>query len=241
LNPLAGNTGYFKKHSEHFIKSIQEINLQNGDYLVSFDVVSLFTNVPMEEILQVIRNRLSMDHSFPERSSLQVEDVMELLDICLTTTYFQFEDKFYQKKESMAVGNSLSPVIFMEHSEEIALDTADYKPSKWLRYVDDTFVVWPHGPAKLQEFLHHLNSVRATIKFTMEVEANNTLQFLDDLVMKRGPELTTKVHRKPTHTGRYLHFKCNHPHHVKRKVFHSLVNRTKLICQYQIFTTKLKT
>jgi hypothetical protein len=65
----------------------------------------------------------------------------------------------------MAMGNSLSVVvsnIFAEHIEEIALDTANYKPAKWLRYVDDTFVVWPHGPARLQQFLHHLNSLTPT-------------------------------------------------------------------------------
>jgi hypothetical protein len=127
----------------------------------------------------------------------------------------------------MAMGNSLSPVvsnIFMEHFEEIALYTADYKPAKWLRYVDDTFMVWQHGPARLQQFLHHLNNVRPTIKFTMEVEANDTLPFLDVLVMKRDPKLTTKVYWKPTHTGCYLHFKFNHPHHTKRGVIDSLVN-----------------
>jgi hypothetical protein len=85
----------------------------------------------------------------------------------------------------------------MEHFEEIALDTADYKPNKWLRYIDNTCVVWPHGPVRLQQFHHHLNSIRPTTKFTMEVEANDTLSFLDILVMKWGPKLTTKVYRKP--------------------------------------------
>jgi hypothetical protein len=84
----------------------------------------------------------------------------------------------------------------MEHVEEIALDTADHKPAKWFRYVSDTFMVWPHGPARLQQFLPHLSSIRPTIKFTMEVEANGTLLFLDVLVMKRGPKLTTKVYQK---------------------------------------------
>jgi hypothetical protein len=65
----------------------------------------------------------------------------------------------------------------------------------------------------------------------MEVEA--TLPFLDVLVTKRGPKLTTKVYRKPTHTGRYLHFKSNHPRHVQRGVVHSLANRGKVICQNQ--------
>jgi hypothetical protein len=110
--------------------------------------------------------------------------------------YFQFVDKFSQQKEGMAVGNSPSPVvsdIFMEHIEEVALDTADHKPTKWLRYVDDTSVVWPCGLARLQQFLHHPNNIRSTIKFTMEVEANDTLPFLDGLVMKRGPKLAMKV------------------------------------------------
>jgi hypothetical protein len=34
--------------------------------------------------------------------------MMEQLDICLTTMYFQFEDKFYQQKGGMAIGNSIS-------------------------------------------------------------------------------------------------------------------------------------
>jgi hypothetical protein len=105
--------------------------------------------------------------------------------------------------------------IFMEHSEETAVDTADHKPAKWLIYVNNTFVVWPHGPAGLQQFIHYLNSVRPTTKFTMEVEATNTLPFLDVLVMNRGPKLATKVYQKSTHTGRHLHLKPNHPHHIE--------------------------
>jgi hypothetical protein len=72
------------------------------------------------------------------------------------------------------MANSLSPVvsnIFIEHFEETTLDTADHKPAKWLRYVNYTFVVWPHGPARLQQFVHHLDSVRSAIKFTVEVES----------------------------------------------------------------------
>jgi hypothetical protein len=106
---------------------------------------------------------------------------MELLDICLKPTYFQFEDRFYQQKEGMTMGNSLSPVvsnIFMEHFEEVALDTAEYKAAKWLMYVDDIFVVWPHGSARLQQLFDHINSVRPTIKFTMEVGSTGSLLIL---------------------------------------------------------------
>jgi hypothetical protein len=67
----------------------------------------------------------------------------------------------------------------------------------------------------------------------MEVDAKNTLPFLDVLVMTRGQKLTTEVYRKPVHTGRYLHFKSNHTHHVKREVVHSLISRATVICQEQ--------
>jgi hypothetical protein len=53
------------------------------------------------------------------------------------------------------MGNSPSPVvsnIFMEHSAKIALDSADHKSAKWLRYVDDTFVVCLHVLERLQDF-----------------------------------------------------------------------------------------
>jgi hypothetical protein len=68
------------------------------------------------------------------------------------------------------MGNSQSPVvsnIFMKDSEETTLDTADHKPAKWFRYVDDTFVVCLHVLARLQKFLHRPNSLGPTMKFRM--------------------------------------------------------------------------
>jgi hypothetical protein len=74
---------------------------------------------------------------------------MELLGLCLRTTYFRVDDKFYQQKDGMAMGSALSPIIsniFMEHFEKLALDSVQYKPLLCLWYGDDIFVVWPHGP-----------------------------------------------------------------------------------------------
>jgi hypothetical protein len=113
---------------------------------------------------------------------------MELLDIYLTSTYFQFDDKFCQQKDIMTVGSSPSPVvsdIFMIHCEETALDSADHKPTKSLRYIHDTIVVWSCEPARSQQFCHKLSSLRPAIRYTIEVEAIDTLSFLDILVMKR--------------------------------------------------------
>jgi hypothetical protein len=111
--------------------------------LVSFDVVNLLANAPIDEDLQVIRNKFHIDDTLADRSLLHIETIMELLEDCLRTTYFQVDVKFFQQKDGMAMGSSLSPIVsnIMEHFEKLALDSAQHKPSLWLRYVDDTFVV----------------------------------------------------------------------------------------------------
>jgi hypothetical protein len=65
--------------------------------------------------------------------------------------------------------------------------------------VDDTFVVWPHGLDTLIEFFSHINSLRTSTQFTMEIESSNMINFLEVLVTKKELALKTKVHRnQPT-------------------------------------------
>jgi hypothetical protein len=116
----------------------------------------------------------------------------------------------------------------MEHFEKLALDSAQHKPSLCLRYVDDTFVIWPHGADELQNFPTHLNNLRSSIQFTMEIESEGAIPFLDVLVTRKGTALTTKVYKKPTHTGRYLNFNSKHP---QRGIIRSLHYRASTMCQ----------
>jgi hypothetical protein len=54
---LAGKSDSFVKNSGHFVQLLKTVNLNSRDTLVSFDVVSLFTNVPVDEVLQVIEKK----------------------------------------------------------------------------------------------------------------------------------------------------------------------------------------
>jgi hypothetical protein len=74
----------------------------------------------------------------------------------LTSTYFCFDGQYYEQTDGIAMGSPLSPVIadfFMEEFERRAIKRATHKPGYWYRYVDDTFVIWPHGQDKLAGFL----------------------------------------------------------------------------------------
>ena len=77
-------------------------------------------------------------------------------------------------------------------------------------YVDDTFVLWPHGEDLLQAFHEHLNSQHPAIQFTMEMESEKKLPFLDVLVERSEEGISTSVYRKKTHTDRYIHFTSHH-------------------------------
>jgi hypothetical protein len=75
--------------------------------------------------------------------------------------------------DGVAMVSPLSPVIsnfFMDGFEERTLKQATHNPLCWFHYVDDTFVIWPHGPEKLEGFLDHLYGIHRIIQFTMETE-----------------------------------------------------------------------
>jgi hypothetical protein len=134
-SPLADRTDSFVKNSGHFIEFLKSVNLRGKEILVSFDVVRLFTNVPVDEALQDIRSRLDNENTLAEPSVLKVEAVKELLDVCLRTTLFQDDVGFCQQKNGIAMGSSHSPIvskISMEHFEQVAVDSAQDKPSLWL-------------------------------------------------------------------------------------------------------------
>ena len=99
--------------------------------------------------------------------------------------------------------------------EDQALSSAQNRPRMWKRYVDDTFCIMEKRHVKA--FLVHLNSLRPSIQFTMEMEENNSLSFLDTLVKRGdGGMIDFGVYRKPTHMDRYLQYSSHHPCHVKR-------------------------
>ena len=85
LNPLVGNTDFYIKNSSHFLEELSQINLNPNDTLVSFDVVSLFTNVPVDKTPNIVRYELENDINLGERTTLSINTILELLTFCVIT------------------------------------------------------------------------------------------------------------------------------------------------------------
>ena len=127
------------------------------------------------------------------------------------------------------MGSPVSAVVanlYMQFFEEMAISSAPIKPKLWKRYVDDVFCIIKRGGEN--SLLSHLNSLRPSIKFTVEREEDGSLAFLDcNLHRADENKISVSVYRKPTHTDKYLHYESHHPMHVKRGVVKSLYDRAR--------------
>ena len=235
ISPLAGRTDSHVKNSKHFVEMMSGLRIEDDEMLVSFDVSSLFTNVPVDEAVRVIHDRLQNDVTLCDRTTLSPDRVAELLEVCLRSTYFCYGGTFYEQQEGAAMGSPVSAAVanlYMEFFEDLALRSAPVTPRLWKRYVDDTCCIVKKGT--VEALLGHLNSVRPSIKFTVEVEKDGTLPFLDTLLQRKGDgSLDVTVYRKPTHTDRYLDFQSHHPPHVKRGLVRCLFDRARSVTSSQ--------
>lgn len=52
----------------------------------------------------------------------------------------------------------VSANIFLDAFETVAFESSCYSPNVWLRYADDTYIIWHHDRDSLQNFCRHLNT-----------------------------------------------------------------------------------
>ena len=154
---------------------------------MSFDVKSLFTSIPLQLALDCTETAImNSTHELP----LPKDDIMDLLKLCLTCSFFQYNGKNYKQLHGTAMGLPVSGRN--RHAKETL--------PLWLRYVDDTFTAVHKDEI---DFLHeHLNKQNTYIQFTREIEENGKIPFLDCLVSRDNNKLRTTIYRKPTNTDR---------------------------------------
>jgi hypothetical protein len=235
---------YALKDTFDFINKIAKIKLEKDDYIISFDVESLFTNVPINETLEIIKNtfftKKSTKHVKNESNyhgdldGIRWEHLENLLKRCLQESVFTFNKKLYKQIDGVSMGSPLGPIIaniFMNDFENKHMDELRKLGVKtWFRYVDDTFVII-NNKSQAEIILEYLNKQHPTIKFTMEKEENNTLNFLDVKIKKKKDlSFTTSTYRKPTFTGVMLNWNSLTSIKYKIGLISCLLDRSFKIC-----------
>ena len=109
--------------------------MESDEILVSFDVSSLFTNVPVGETVSIIHKRLREDGTLGDRISLSPADCRSTGDVP-KVYLLQLWRNFYEQKEGAVMGSPVSAVVadlYMKFFEELALETAPTRPRLWKR------------------------------------------------------------------------------------------------------------
>ena len=92
-----------------------------GECLRSYDVSALFTSIPVDPSLGIIKNLLEKDPTLKERTVMSVGDIILLLKYHFKNTYFSFQDQFCEQVEGVAMGSPVSPItanLYMEYFQQ---------------------------------------------------------------------------------------------------------------------------
>ena len=202
-----------------------------SNILASMDVESLFTNVPVDDTIDLICKKIyqrdQSNFKIPEQS------LRLLLQICTKEAPFHAPDgKLYQQIDGIAMGSPLGPLFANFYmgclEEEVFSNNPHLKPHIYTRYIDDIFIS-TQNENNIKEVIHSFES-NSKLKFTHEIEQDKKLPFLDVLVERFSESFKTTVYVKSTNLGFCLNASSECPEKYQMSVINSFVKRAMTHC-----------
>lgn len=127
------------------------------------------------------------------------------------------------------MGNPLSPIL-----AEILMDNLEKTIHKhhlsknciyWYRYVDDILACFIGTDRQLHTFEKYINSIHPNIEFSIEIEQDKSINFLDITITRLQNKHEFSIFRKPSHTDTTIHSSSIHPYQQKVAAYNSMIHR----------------
>jgi len=189
------------ENSYQIVKKLNGLLIGENYDLISLDVISLFTNIPLNLAIDSVSNRWC---HISEGTLIPKNEFLKALKLILESTYFKFNNKIYKQKFGTPMGSPLSPIIaeiVLQDLEKKALDLLRIKIPFYHRYVDDIALACPKH--KINECLKTFNSLHSRLQFTLE-KGSKKLNFLDVTIINNEGKIEFDWYQKPTFSGRIL-------------------------------------
>ena len=110
LKPLVERSTHHVRNNQDFIQSIEEVKVGTEECMMSYDVKALFTSIPIQHTLNIIKKLLEEDTSLQQRTSMAVKHTYCLLEFCLTNTYFPSKGSCMSRKKGQPWGLQSAPL-----------------------------------------------------------------------------------------------------------------------------------
>ena len=164
LRNLQEVTEYSVKNAKEFSSFIKTQRLQRDETVVSFDVTSLFTSIPVDMAINIVERKLNDTSNWKSHTNLTKGQIVDMLSYVLKNSYFTYGGTQYHQISGCAMGSPVSAVVaelVMQEVEKKALQTSPVQPRWWRRYVDDANACLNKN--EIHCFHNHLNSVNKHI------------------------------------------------------------------------------
>ena len=201
--------------------------------IASIDAVNLFTMVPVMATIDIILDT-AYNHKDLPPPDIPKYIMKDLLVVCTTENPFMSPSgDIYKQVDGVSMGNPLGPLFanfYMANLENSVLDnlpTAD-KPAIYCWYVDDIFIAC-QNTGILENIKKQLEE-NSVLSFTLELEINRKLPFLDTIITRSHLEYVSDVFVKKTSTGECINYSSIAPDRYKTGVIKNLLNRAVKTC-----------
>ena len=216
---------YSCKDTFSFVNGIQSAEIDTDKFLISYDVQSLFTNIPLEETLDIAVELLLRNEP---QLKISKKDLKKLFKFATSGTQFLFNGEYFDQVDGVAMGSPLAPILanlFLGHYEGKWIEEyREAKPLYYTRYVDDIFAVF-HNDNDAFLFFNYLNTKHPNIKYTYETEKEHKLSFLDVSIDKSDANIITRIYRKVTFSGVLTNYLSFTPMKYKLGLIRCLIDR----------------
>ena len=102
--------------------------------MVSFDITSLYTNIPIIDKLNIVKDYINNDDQFTRKTAIPQDKFLDLVHLVLTNTWHTFNSQFYQQTNGVAMespASSTTAEIYMQTCKHTAINYST-APSKSL-------------------------------------------------------------------------------------------------------------
>ena len=215
LQPLCQRLPSHLKDSGHLLALLRSTTISATSLLFTFDVASLYTNVPIDEGIDCV-SQAFLRHPDDTRPDATI---LSLLRLLLTSNSFTFGGQRWLQVHGVAMGKTFGGSfanLFLGVWEHKALSSFSLRPMMWVRYQDDIFGVWDHGEASLLLFQQHLNAQHPRI--SLSIQYGRTVNFLDLHITASDRRFEYSVFAKDTDTHFVLTKDSHHPPHTFRGI-----------------------
>lgn len=207
---------------------IDNASITPSMYFTSFDVVSMFTNITFEDVEKVVRKKYQQKRML---TKIPCEIMLKMLKfICSINTEFKFNKNLYKQIKGLRMGSSISPVLasmVMEDTFDRVFSRIE-KPEIFMIYVDD--VLTATTKKHTEELFKEVNNTNQNIKFEMETEINNEINYLDMTVHNaHNTTVTTKWFQKEMASKVILNYHSQHdPQQINNTAIAYVTNMYKI-------------